>query len=597
MNAVSSLLAMVSAVSLTLGVIHFRFWLLERFRRDRLAFALLCFSAFLYSWLEIELLHAATPEEYGWKLRLGQIPAFFALVSAGWFIYENLGTGRRWLFWTFIGLRTLAVVVNFSLPANLNFLQTNALGQVTVFGESLSYPIGIRNPMSIIPQSSVLVLLIFCLDALIAAWRRGERNKAVVMGGGVTVYSAFVLILTILVPPGTYHLPWIISPAILLIAIAIGYELNRDLYRAALLAKELAERQIELGETVKQLNLSAGAANVGIWTRIVGDKIIHPSDKMREMFQFPKCGTVTFEDQLKRVHPADRGRLVRALESAESRGDEYTVEYRLLLENQDVRWIESRGRVELIEGKPKVLRGASVDVTQRKLAEDAAHELSRKLMWAQEKERTRLARELHDDLSQRLALLSIQLAELKKHSVDARYLRAQVDNLTSEIQGISSDVHRMSHELHPAKLDQLGLESALRGFCRELETAHPININLEVVDVPRSLSKEVSLCLYRVSQEAVQNAIKHSGANTVNLSVKRIDGEIRLDVADNGSGFDPKTVRSKESLGLINIDERIRSVNGVVRIESTVGAGTHIEAHVPIANEAGGRGLSYVASN
>lgn len=596
MNAVSSLLAMVSAVSLTLGVIHFRFWLLEKFRRDRLAFALLCCSAFLYSWLEIGLLHAATPEEYGSTLRLAQLPGFVALVSAAWFIYENLGTGREWLFWTFIGIRSLALIVSFAQPSNINFRQIVALGHVTVLGESLAYPVGVMNPLTLIPQASILVLLIFCLDALIAAWRRGDHSKAIVMGGGVTLFSMYVLILAILVPSGEFHLPWIISPAILFIAVAMGYELNRDIYRAGVLAKELAAQQHELTETVNQLNLSVGAANVGIWTRSIGDRVLHPSDKMREMFQFPRTGTVTFEDQLNRIHPADRGRFVRALESAESTGGEYSVQYKLLLDNREVRWIESRGTVEFEDGKPTILRGASVDVTQRKLAEESAHELGRKLMWAQEKERTRLARELHDDLSQRLALLSIQLAELKKHAVDARYLRKQVDHLTSEIQGITADVHRMSHELHPAKLDQLGLESALRGFCRELEAAHPISINLEVVNVPRSLSKDVSLCLYRVSQEAVQNAIKHSGASAVNLSVRRIDGEIQLDVSDNGSGFDPKTVRSKESLGLINIDERIRSVHGVVRIDSTVGAGTHIEAHVPIANDAGGRELSFVAS-
>jgi signal transduction histidine kinase len=111
------------------------------------------------------------------------------------------------------------------------------------------------------------------------------------------------------------------------------------------------------------------------------------------------------------------------------------------------------------------------------------------------------------------------------------------------------------------------------------------------------LSKDVSLCLYRVSQEALQNAIKHSGASRVKLVVKGGEGEIQLDVLDNGSGFDPKMVRLKESLGLISIDERIHAANGVVKIDSSVGAGTHIEAHVPIANDAEGPELRFVASS
>jgi signal transduction histidine kinase len=597
MNAVSSLLAMVSAVSLTLGVIHLRFWLLERFRRDRLAFALLCCSAFVYSWLEIILLHTETTETYSYIVRASQLPSFIALVLAAVFLRANLGAGRNWLMWMFVALKGLAVLLSLLAQQNPNFHHISEIGHIDFLGETLAYPIGDWSPLRLVSQAASVVLLVFSIDATIAAWRKGRQKQAAIMGGGVTLFIATSLAMSVIVPSGSFRLPWVVSPALLFVTAAMGYQLNRDMHRSAALAKELIERKIELSETTEQLALSVEAANVGIWTRNLGNQTISATAKCRELFGFAETGQITFEAYLQRVHPGDRRRLLNALTAAESNGSEYSVEYRLLFDDMKIRWIESRGKAEFENGKPKLFRGASVDITQRKLAETPAHELSRKLIWAQEKERTRLARELHDDLSQRLALLSIQLAELKKDYVDARYLRQQVDSITSEIQSISSDVHRMSHELHPAKLDQLGLESALRGFCRELEATHPVSISVEVVNLPNALSKDVSLCLYRVSQEALQNAIKHSGASRVKLVVKGGEGEIQLDVLDNGSGFDPKMVRLKESLGLISIDERIHAANGVVKIDSSVGAGTHIEAHVPIANDAEGPELRFVASS
>jgi signal transduction histidine kinase len=202
-------------------------------------------------------------------------------------------------------------------------------------------------------------------------------------------------------------------------------------------------------------------------------------------------------------------------------------------------------------------------------------------MDAQEKERARIARELHDDLSQSLALLSIQLGMLGNDPEVPEGVKNQLESLVSQITHISTDVHRISHELHPAKLSQLGLESTLRSFCRELSAAHPIKIDFEAENLPRSLPDDVSLCLYRVTQEALQNVIKHSGANAARVSIKPENNEIYLSISDNGSGFDTNAARSKESLGLISIDERVRAVKGKVRIISAPGAGTKIEARVP----------------
>ena len=150
---------------------------------------------------------------------------------------------------------------------------------------------------------------------------------------------------------------------------------------------------------------------------------------------------------------------------------------------------------------------------------------------------------------------------------------------------LSVDVHRISHELHPARLTQLGLETALRGFCRELSAAHPLEIDFEAENLPRDLPQDISLCLYRVTQESLQNVIKHSGAASARVSVKLENGEIHLSVSDNGNGFDPSATKAKEALGLISIDERVRAVKGEAKVISAVGAGTKIEVHVPVGND------------
>ena len=264
--------------------------------------------------------------------------------------------------------------------------------------------------------------------------------------------------------------------------------------------------------------------------------------------------------------------------------NEFQLEYRIVSKDGNVRWIHSRGKVESVNGA-RFIRGAIVDITKLKMAEEAIHDLSRKLMNAQEKERARLARELHDDLSQSIALLSIQLTTLRNKPKDLEYVKDQLDQFISDVERLSGDVHRISHELHPARLTQLGLETALRGFCRELSAAHPLEIDFEAENLPRDLPEDISLCLYRVTQESLQNVIKHSGAASARVSVKLENGEVRLSVSDNGNGFDPSATKAKEALGLISIDERVRAVKGEAKIISAVGAGTKIEVRVPVGSD------------
>jgi signal transduction histidine kinase len=571
-----------SAVCLTLGAIHLRFWITERDRWDNLAFAVGCASIAVYSWLEIAMLHAGSPAEYGDLLRWAHVPAAVAIISIAAFVRFNLHARMSWLFWSLCGLRILTLILNFVFTPNINFRQITSIRQISLLGESVSIPVGVTNPWMLVGQIALLLFVLYCADGVMAAWRGGDRRKALIVGGGILLFALAAALMGIFVFWGGARLPLIISPFFLLIVVAIGYELNSDIRRSATLTEDLKKREAELREEMLQSDLSASAANVGIWTKHLGEEIIWASKKWRELLAFEASQSITFQDYLLRIHPDDRERVRRVQKAAEDSGDEYEVNYRLLLPNGGVRWIRSHGEVEFIDGEAKIMRGASVDITRQRLAEEAAHDLSRRLIGAQEKERARLARELHDDLSQSLALLAIQLEELGREPHEPGSIKKQVDHLASQIERLSADVHRISHELHPAKLGQLGLESALRGFCREIATAHGIKVDFDAAKVPRELPNDVSLCLYRIAQESLQNVVKHSGASTANVSICEEGGEVRLAVSDNGSGFDPDAPSSKKSIGLTSMKERARAVSGTLTVQSAPGTGSKIEVHVPL---------------
>ncbi len=240
--------------------------------------------------------------------------------------------------------------------------------------------------------------------------------------------------------------------------------------------------------------------------------------------------------------------------------------------------------------------GAIEDTTERQRAETVARKLSGLLIRAMETERARLARELHDDLSQRLALLSIKLTLLDTSDPDA--IAKQVQSLLENIDEISNEVRRLSHQLHPSTLENLGLETALRGFCREVNDTHTIQITLDCESLPRTLTPDVSLCIFRITQEAVRNAVKHSGADEVIVIVKIKESILNLTVADNGSGFDQNVSRPHASLGLISMNERLAAFGSSLNIDSAVGKGTKIGASIDLAHSgqdkyiptSGGRG-------
>ena len=241
-----------------------------------------------------------------------------------------------------------------------------------------------------------------------------------------------------------------------------------------------------------------------------------------------------------------------------------------------------------IEGANGVDRAACIlrDITDRKRAEEALQNMSRKVIEAQEQERVRIARDLHDDVAQRLALLAIGLEQVEHSLPDSiPALHTSVAALRKQTTEISTDIQTMSHELHSSKLEYLGVVVAMKSFCKELSEQQKVEINFRNQDVPRSLPPEISLCLFRVLQEALHNAAKHSEVRRFEVLLRGDSHDIHLSISDSGRGFDPEAAMRGQGLGLISMRERVRLVNGTIKIESKPMSGTTIHVRVPFQEE------------
>lgn len=289
-----------------------------------------------------------------------------------------------------------------------------------------------------------------------------------------------------------------------------------------------------------------------------------------------------------RVHPDDREAYASQERGLTREDSTYQTSYRVLRPDGSVIWLEARGHA-LFDVKGRMLRiiGMVADVTERKRAERELSELSGRLIHAQEEERTRIARELHDHLGQRMALLQINVERFEQDTAElSSKARQELNNIAELTEECSSELHDISHQLHPSRLDTLGLVAALGGFCREFSVQHDLQVQFVHQDVSGHVPKDVSLCLFRIAQEALSNVVKHSGAAEAQVELTHHGDQIDLCISDAGAGFNPAFAK-EDGLGLISMRERLRLVGGHLSIESEVSHGTRIRARIPLSSTAG----------
>jgi PAS domain S-box-containing protein len=273
------------------------------------------------------------------------------------------------------------------------------------------------------------------------------------------------------------------------------------------------------------------------------------------------------------------------MKQVSANGNVRDLEVRLRTKEGEVRTALGSAELIDIQGQQCVL-SVIADISDRKQAEEAMTGFSIRLIEAQETERTRIARELHDDINQRLAMVAIVLKTAKQNlSISPSTTSHNLEEACERVSDLEGDIQALSHRLHSSKLEYLGLEAAALSFCDELSNLHSVRIDFRCDGVPEDLSSGVSLCLFRVLQEALHNAVKYSGVNEFEVSLTGTSHAIELRVRDSGIGFDPKRTGNGHGLGLTSMKERLRMVRGQAFIDSKPGQGTTVFASIPLIEE------------
>lgn len=346
--------------------------------------------------------------------------------------------------------------------------------------------------------------------------------------------------------------------------------------------RKMVEAALRESEERLRLAVEAGRMYAYEWD-VESDVIIRSGLFANILGLTDAAGIITCKQMMKTVHPDDQVAVAASTAACTPEDPIARVRYRVIRPDGSVVWLEKTARA-FFDGNRKLVRtiGIVADVTDRKHAEEALLSLSQRLIEAQEAERERIARELHDDIGQRLALLEMDLERLKQIGPVSEEMTQCVEELSAQASEISSDVHDLSHELYSSKLKILGPVAAMKGFCKELSAKQKVEIDFEHGDISRNVPQEVSLCLFRILQEALHNAVKHSGVGHVRVEFRELDDAILLSVRDSGVGFDTETAMRGRGIGLSSMQERLKLVNGELFIASQIDHGTTIQARVPL---------------
>jgi two-component system, LuxR family, sensor kinase FixL len=456
--------SMNAAACLTLAGFYFAVWCKQRQRPMYLLFSCSAIAAAAISAFELWMLNSKTVEQYEPLVRWIHVPTWVLTLSFVAFVRLYLRAGRTWLAWSIYGLRTLVLILNFIFPVSINFTAITDIRRFSWGGQMVSVPVGASNPWGLLSTISLLLLLIFSVDAAITVWRRGDRRRALLVGGSM-IFGAILAWHVPLVIWGVIDVPFFLGFTYTAIVAAMGYELSNDVARAAGLAREL-----EISE--KRLKLAADSANLAMWEWDIVRDEIWITDKGRSLFGFTPSEKLDFDRFRSRLHPEDRESILQAVENSLRTGAEYRSEYRAVLPDGQIRWIVGRGHVEFNgDGKPVRMRGASLDITKRKLAEEQA--ALRRNEMAHLSRVTTLG-ELSGSLAHEL---NLPLGAILSNAQAAQRILANGDPDLAEVREILNDI--VSEDKRAAEVIRRSRLWLKKGEVQ----LHPLRINKVVRDV------------------------------------------------------------------------------------------------------------------
>ncbi|MFZ0580932.1 MAG: PAS domain S-box protein [Candidatus Acidiferrales bacterium] len=354
---------------------------------------------------------------------------------------------------------------------------------------------------------------------------------------------------------------------------------------AEIFANILARKRIEDGlqESQQRFQIMADTAPVMIW--MMGtDKLFNFFNKQWLEFTGRSLDQALRAGWSESVHPNDLEHTSKTYSSSFDARLPFSAEYRMRRADGNYGWVFDTGVPRYTPTREFAgYIGSCLDITDRIRAEQGVIDLSGRLISAQEEERSRIARELHDDFSQRLALLAIQLGQASQSLPHTD--KALSDSLLAmweRTTELSADIHKLSHQLHSSKLHHLGLLAAAKSLCEETGKQHHVQIEFLHCEMPEEISPDMGLCFFRIVQEALNNIVKHSGAKQAHVEFVGSPSMIRLRIVDAGVGFDPTSMAARGGLGLASMRERLRLLGGTIALHSSPMEGTEIVAEVPL---------------
>ena len=343
---------------------------------------------------------------------------------------------------------------------------------------------------------------------------------------------------------------------------------------------EVKQTEAALRESEGRFRLIANLAPVTIWMTDPEANCIFLNQPRQEFTGRPVDAALG-RGWLDDLHPEDAERSWDVFVSAFNRREPFRMEYRVRRHDGAYRWFVATGVPRHhSDGSFAGYIGSALDIDDRRQAETVLSTINQRLIEAQEEERSRLALELHDDINQRLALLNVRLTTISEGVPDATEVRTRIEDVRNEVVSILKDIQALSHRLHPPRLEYLGIAASSAALCREVSLQQPVEIRFRAESVPDGLPKRVAVCLYRVLQEALHNAIKHSSASSVDVLLRGSGDSLELTVRDGGVGFDRE--QTQGGLGLTSMQERLKALDGEIVIETRPGHGTSIHARVPL---------------
>ncbi|HEX5399079.1 MAG TPA: ATP-binding protein [Verrucomicrobiae bacterium] len=596
---------MVTATCLTLALVHLRIGLGECRRAPHLFFALAAGAVAAISVLELIVLSTSDLHTCDETLRWAAVPIAIMVASVVGFVWTFFGTGRKWLGATAVVATCLAQLANLVSPVPV-VRHVVALHRIQTYdGAWFTVPTIVGGPWTIVEIIGVALAVLFVLDASVRLWRRGERRRAGIVGGGIILFFCVSRGQAYLVETGILQMPYLTSFSFLGVIVAMGLELSTDVLRAATLARELRESE-------RRAELAARAAALGFWTWDVTRDEIWVTANARAIFGVSDGEKLDLPRFLDRVHSEDRNTVRQVIEKALAGTGDYHAEYRVQVPDGRIRWIAAHGRAEFdADHTPTLMSGAVVDITERRRSELELQQLRGQLAHAgRVSVMGQLAAAMAHELNQPLgAILSnAEAAELFLDKTPPAFdeLRAILDDIRKDDERAGEVIRRMRALMRRQEMEHQDL--SINPLVEDVFRLIGADAALRRVTVILSLSPEMPpvngdrIHLQQVLLNLILNAMEAigklpNGRRQITVQTRRLnEREVDISVADSGPGIDPAilprlfepfftTRQNGMGMSLAICQRIVEAHSGQIRAENQPAGGAAFHVTLPAVSE------------